>query len=84
MPASEIVLRNGHLVHEEVGSFASYTPFISPSGGVEVKIFIKTDTESKRWYSVGENFSVRDQVWKLDRVENPGQDDWVAYLARVE
>jgi uncharacterized protein DUF6406 len=32
----------------------------------------------------GDTFSVGDQTWKLERVENPGGRDWVVVLTRAD
>jgi hypothetical protein len=32
---------------------------------------------------LGETFPVRDETWKLDRVEDASSPDWRVYLVRV-
>lgn len=84
MATDEIILQQGLQVNEAIGSIGAVNAYVSPGGVFEVKLFVKTDTEYERWIRIGDTFPVRDQTWKLDRVDNAEHDDWVIRLVRVE
>ena len=84
MPIEEFVLRHGHQVNLDVASFACFGPYVSDDGKVEVKLGVAAETDQDHFLRPGDTFQVRDQTWKLDRVENADTPDWGVHLVRVD
>lgn len=84
MKAGEIALRHGIQVNIDLGSFSAYNAAVLPDGSTEVYLAISADGEHEYTLHPGDIFPVRDQIWKLDYVENSGQPDWLVVLRRVE
>jgi hypothetical protein len=83
MPIEEIVLRHGRQRNLDVASLACIGTAISPDGTIKVKLNVATETDQQYFLHPGDTFQVRDQTWKLDRVENADKPDWEVHLVRV-
>jgi hypothetical protein len=84
MKVDQIVLWRNVQANEDIGSFSAYNAALLPNGSPEVYLTFATDEEYEYTLHLGDTFPVRDQVWKLDKVENAGTKDWVVVLQRVE
>lgn len=82
-PIDEVWLSHGIQANEDIASFAAYSPGVLPDGTIQVKLAIKADAEYKHRLHPGDTFPIRDQIWKLDRVENPDKPNWEVRLVRV-
>jgi hypothetical protein len=78
-----MVLRHGTVVNGAAARFACLDPAVYPDGTVEVKLVVMGQARQQHILHLGDTFPVRDQIWKLDRVENPGEPKWLVYLVRV-
>lgn len=83
MDIDEIVIRRGHLVNEDIGSFG--VVYAGQPDGQPVTVRLSVGTEEEHHYDLhpGDTFPVRDQVWKLDRVEDLQTRSWRVVLVRV-
>ena len=79
----EVVLRHGIQSNEEIASFAALSPAVLPGGKIEVYLAVGAEAEYEYRLNPGDTFPVRDQTWKLDRVDNPGARRWHVHLVRV-
>lgn len=84
MAANEIVLQSNHLANVGIGSFAVINAVILPDGSPEVHLVVKTDDEYEFTLHPDDVFPVQGQIWKLDKVVNPGTGDWTVVLIRVQ
>jgi Family of unknown function (DUF6406) len=85
MAANQIILRHGLQANVSVGSFGVvYADKGADEGSPEVLLSVAADDEREHLLHPGDTFPVRDQTWRLDRVENPGGRDWTVTLSRVE
>ncbi|MGW7361913.1 DUF6406 domain-containing protein [Streptomyces sp. NPDC054841] len=57
-----------------------YAPTDEP---LTVRLVVAADGEHKHTLGVGDAFPVRDEIWKLDRVEDLEGEDWVVILRKV-
>jgi hypothetical protein len=84
MAATEIVLRHGLQANVSIGSFSVVYADEGPGGGPpEVLVSVAADGEHEYVLRPGDTFPVRDETWKLGRVENPGKHDWTVVLTKV-
>jgi hypothetical protein len=83
MTLTEVTLRNGAEASPGTACLACLAPMVYPDGRVAVTVDVGTDGEHEYLVHPGETFPVRDQTWRLDRVDNPGTDDWRVLLIRV-
>ncbi|MFF3359406.1 DUF6406 domain-containing protein [Streptomyces sp. NPDC002917] len=51
---------------------------------VSVALVVITDREQDYDLGIGDTFPVRDQTWKLDRVDNLPNPDWRVILRKIE
>jgi hypothetical protein len=84
MTVNEILVWHGIQANEDIGSFSAYNAAVLPDGSTEVYLAVTAGDEYEYTLHPGDTFPVRDQTWKLDHVENPGQPDWLVVLRRVE
>jgi hypothetical protein len=84
MEADEIVVWHGVQVNRKLGSFSAYNAAVLPDGSTEVYLAITAGDEYEYTLHLGDTFPVRDEIWKLHHVENPGQRDWLVVLRRVD
>jgi hypothetical protein len=85
MSVDRILLWRGVQANEDIGSFAViyvYQPH--EDRDPEVRLAVETDEDRTYDSYPGDTFCVRDQTWKLDRVEDPGGSDWTVVLTKVE
>lgn len=83
MSADEIVLTRNMQVNLEFGSIFAFNAFRNADGIIEVKISVQDeDVEYDKWIRIGDKFKFGGLLWKLDDVENPGEDDWMVFLTR--
>ncbi|HEY0537116.1 MAG TPA: DUF6406 domain-containing protein [Actinoallomurus sp.] len=75
MAANEIVLRHGLQANMNIGSFGVIYADEGSEGPPEVLISVAAEEAQKFVLHPGDTFPVRDQTWKLDKVENPGGRD---------
>lgn len=83
MSTNEFWLFHGSQANKSIGSFAAYDPVVLPDGTVLVKLSVEADGEYKYRLNPGDTFSVGDQIWRLNHVENPDKPDWEVQLVRV-
>lgn len=85
MTLDEIGLRPNRQRNTDIGSFAAVNVHGGVDGGPpEVDLVVETDEEHDFVLHPGDTFPVREQTWKLDRVENPGSHNWTVVLSRVK
>ncbi|GLY74100.1 DUF6406 domain-containing protein [Actinoallomurus iriomotensis] len=84
MSSDSITLRNGLQANVSIGSFAIINVDAREGHPLVVRLGVVDDEEHRYNLHPGDTFPVRDQTWKLDRVENPGSPDWTIVLTRVE
>jgi hypothetical protein len=84
MEVNKILLWHGVQANEDIGSFGVFNAVALPDGTPEVYLAVTTDKEYEYTLHPGDTFPVRDQTWKLDRVEDPGGSDWTVVLTKVE
>lgn len=85
MTTETIFLKHGRQRNMDIASFGVvYADEGRDGGPPEVLLAVEADGEHDFTLHPGDTFPVRDQVWKLDRVEDPGSRDWVVVLSRVE
>ncbi|MFF3018721.1 DUF6406 domain-containing protein [Streptomyces sp. NPDC057939] len=79
----EIFLRHG--VPEERGDVTYIVRRVrAPEGGpVSVALVVASEGEQNHDLIIGDVFSVGDEVWSLDRVENLPRPDWWVVLRKV-
>ncbi|MGW7363700.1 DUF6406 domain-containing protein [Streptomyces sp. NPDC054841] len=63
--------------------FAVIYVYEPPGEPLTVRLVVDADGEQKYTLHVGDTFPVRDETWKLDRVDDPDSEDWVVILRRV-
>jgi Family of unknown function (DUF6406) len=84
MPEEKAELTHGTQVNYWIASFGCYTPVLLPDGAIEVLLTLETDEEHEFTLHPGDTFPVRDQTWKLDRVENAeDRANWRVHIVRV-
>jgi hypothetical protein len=87
MPLEQAVLNHGTVVNGATARFACLSTYRLPGGTVEAKVIVmpdKADSEEVHLLHPGETFSVRDQTWKLERVENAeDRANWRVHIVRV-
>src|SRR2546426_538749 len=79
----EIGLRNSIQVNDNLGNFSAFNAVRLPDSTEEVYLSLSTDETRQYTLSPGDTFPVRDQNWKLDRVENSGTPNWYVVLRRI-
>lgn len=84
MPIDEVWLSHGIQANEDIASFAALWPALHPDGKIEVTLAVGAEAEHEYLLHPGDTFPVRDQTWKVDRVENPGKPTWEIRLVRVK
>ena len=85
MTLDEIRLRPNTQSNTDIGSFGVVNVHEGVHGGPpEVDLAVETDDEYDFVLHPGDTFPVRDQVWKLDHVDNPAGHNWTVVLSRVE
>ena len=84
MEADEIVLRHGLQANMSIGRFGVLNVDAREDNPLVVRLGVVDDEEHRYDLRVGDTFPVRDQTWKLDKVENPGGRDWTVTLSRIE
>jgi Family of unknown function (DUF6406) len=84
MEAEEIVLRHGLQANVNIGRFGVLNVDARENNPLVVRLGVVDDEEHRYNLRLGDTFPVRDQTWRLDRVENPGGRDWTVTLSRVE
>ena len=86
MTIEEIGLREGRQAHLDaemkIGLFNIYAG--DEGRPLEVVVTVKDDSEHKYTLHPGDTFPVGDQIWRLERVIDPGGDAPTAVLARIE
>jgi len=87
MTFTEVTLHNGTEASAGMASLTCLAPMAYPDGRVAVSVDVRADADADagREYLLhpGETFPAHDQTWKLDRVDNPGGDDWQVHLVRI-
>jgi hypothetical protein len=83
MAFTETTLHNGIEASAGMASLTCLAPMVYPDGRVAVSVDVGSDTGHEYLLHPGETFPVRDQTWKLDRVDNAGTDDWQVHLVRI-
>jgi hypothetical protein len=84
MAANEIILWHGVSANEDFGNFGVINIDARENHPLVVRLGVVDDEEHRYNLSPGDTFPVRDQTWKLDRVENPSSRDWTVVLTKVE
>jgi hypothetical protein len=84
MTHSEIKLWRGVQANEDIGSFGVINVDAREGHPLTVRLGVVADEENRYTLQPGDTFPVRDQTWKLDRVDDPGESDWTVVLTRVE
>ncbi|MEV5704681.1 DUF6406 domain-containing protein [Actinoallomurus sp. NPDC052274] len=84
MALNEIILWDGILANEDIGSFGVIHVDARDDHPLVVRLGVVDDEEHRYSLRLGDTFPVRGQTWKLDRVENPRSPDWTVVLTRVE
>ncbi|HEY6787417.1 MAG TPA: DUF6406 domain-containing protein [Trebonia sp.] len=85
MAFSEATLHNGIEASAGMASLTCLAPMVYPDGRVAVSVDVRADAGAGHEYLLhpGETFPAHDQTWKLDRIDNPGSDDWQVHLVRI-
>jgi hypothetical protein len=83
MAVNEIVLSHGLQANVSIGSFGVIYAEQGGEGPPEVLISVAAEEEQEFVLRPGDTFPVRDQTWKLDKVQNPGGYDWTVTLSRI-
>ncbi|WP_432705957.1 DUF6406 domain-containing protein [Actinoallomurus iriomotensis] len=84
MKSDEITIRRGIQVNTDIASFSAYNAALLPDGSIEVYLTFTTDQDHEFTLHLGDTFPVRDQTWRLDRVEDAGKPNWHIALRRVK
>ena len=84
MEEEQIVLRHGHQANVGIGRFGVLNVDARENNPLVVRLGVVDDEEHRYNLRLGDTFPVRDQTWRLDRVDNPGGRDWTVTLSRVE
>ncbi|MGI5227767.1 DUF6406 domain-containing protein [Actinoallomurus sp. CA-142502] len=82
---TEIHLGQGRQRNTSLGSFG--VVYVNPGkDGDPPEVLLSVDTDDEQDFKLrpGDTFPVRDQTWKLDRVETSSGSDWTVVLTRVE
>ncbi|GLY74113.1 DUF6406 domain-containing protein [Actinoallomurus iriomotensis] len=85
MSVTEIHLGQGRQRNTSLGSFG--VVYVNPGkDGDPPEVLLSVDTDDEQDFKLrpGDTFPVRDQTWKLDRVETSSGSDWTVVLTRVE
>ncbi|WP_030620314.1 DUF6406 domain-containing protein [Streptomyces sclerotialus] len=83
MPMNEIRLRHGVPRRGDNARFG-VIHVDAREEPVAVRLVVITDEERQYTLTPGEHFPVRDETWKIDRVEDPLSEDWRVVLTKVE
>jgi len=87
MPLDQAVLQHSRVVNGTEERFGCFSPYQLPDGTVEVTVIVMPDTtDSEDEYTLhpGDTFPVRDETWRLDRVENvEDHSNWRVHIVRV-
>jgi hypothetical protein len=84
MAIDEVSLKHGHLANLDAGRFGVIDIDARDDHPLTVRLGVVADEEHRHTLRLGETFPVRDQTWKLDRVDNADKSDWTVVLTRVE
>ncbi|WP_346040107.1 DUF6406 domain-containing protein [Actinomadura chokoriensis] len=83
MSINEIVLGPDGQRNTSIGSFGVVHVDVREGHPLTVRLAVETDEDRAYTLQPGGTFPVGDQVWKLERVENPGSEAWAVVLTRV-
>ncbi|WP_374224470.1 DUF6406 domain-containing protein [Streptomyces sp. ISL-94] len=80
---AEISLRHGVMTRAAIGRFGVIHVDARPGYPLTVRLGVVAGEERRYTLQPGDTFPVRDELWVLDRVEDP-TGDWRVYLRKVE
>ncbi|MFI7295452.1 DUF6406 domain-containing protein [Streptomyces sp. NPDC050121] len=81
---SEVRLVHGVPVFDDGIQFGVIYVYAPPEGPLTVRLGVAAGGERRYTLEVGDSFLVRAETWKVDRVENPGSNDWCVVLKKVD
>ncbi|KRD18973.1 hypothetical protein ASE41_19575 [Streptomyces sp. Root264] len=84
MVMSEVRLVHGIPAFEDGIQFGVIHVDARPGVPLTVRLGVAADDERRYTLEVGDSFAVRAENWKVDRVENPGSDDWCVVLKKTD
>ncbi|MER7341482.1 DUF6406 domain-containing protein [Streptomyces sp. NPDC000075] len=64
-------------------TFVAVHVYAPDGGGVKVFLVVKADEEEEYELGIGGAFTVRGEMWSLDRVENQSSRDYLVFLRKV-
>ncbi|MFI6588586.1 DUF6406 domain-containing protein [Embleya sp. NPDC050493] len=80
---TKIVLRHGVPRRTVLGSFGVIYVDARPDHPLTVRLGVYDGEERRYTLEPGDTFAVQDELWVLDRVEDPG-GDWRVFIRKVE
>ena len=87
MPLEQAILSHGTVVNGTTARFGCISTYRLPDGTIEAIVVVMPDaSESDDEYTLhlGDTFPVRDETWRLERVENvEDRANWSVHIVRV-
>ncbi|WP_331766240.1 DUF6406 domain-containing protein [Embleya sp. NBC_00896] len=79
----EIIISRGRPTQTDIAFFGVIDVDARPGHPLTVRLVVEDGEERRYTLEPGDTFRVRDELWALDRVEDP-DDDWLVFIRKVE